>query len=248
MLFLVILFLFSFSLLGQDIQSLFQTANEFYQEGDYQHAVSAYLQVLGQGYQSPAIYYNLGNCYFRMEQIGEAVLYYEKGLKLDPHDPDIQFNLELANLRVVDRIELPPKFFLFSWWDNLKVFYSIGQLTRLVLILFGLAILLIILRLFVRRYRFRSWLISSAIISGVLFFLWLYVLIVRVNEFNNIREGVILSPNVTVLSAPDENSTDMFLLHEGVKVQLDDQREYWVKINLPDGKSGWVKTEDLGII
>jgi len=245
---LSLVFLLFTGVYAQQPRQLFQKANQAYQDQNYQQSIELYQNILGQGYQATEIYYNLGNAYFRLNNLGQAILNYEKALKLNPNDPDIRYNLELANLRVVDRLELPPRFFLFEWWDSLKTYFSLTQLTRLVAILFTLSILLIVLWLFIRRYRLRRWLLTGAIVSGVLFIFWGYILISQSGEYGDRHQAVVLTPTITVMSAPDEGSTDVFLLHEGVKIRLDEQRESWVKISLPDGKSGWIKTKDIGII
>ena len=164
----LILFLFT-GVYAQQPKQLFQKANQAYQNQNFQQAIELYQNILGQGYQATEIYYNLGNAFFRLNNLGQAILNYEKALKLNPNDPDIRYNLELANLRVVDRLELPPRFFLFEWWDSLKTYFSLTQLTRLVAILFTLSILLLVLWLFIRRYRLRRWLLTGVIVSGILF-------------------------------------------------------------------------------
>jgi tetratricopeptide (TPR) repeat protein len=235
-------------LLAQDPKTLFHQANQAYQSQEYEKATALYQQILSQGYESKEVYYNLGDCFYRLNQVGQAVLYYEKALKLDPHDEDIRYNLELANLKVIDRIEIPPRLFVFEIWDDLKTFYSLTQLTRLVAILFAITIILVIIWLFIRQYRLRRWLISLAAIAGFLTIFWSCILIMQSQSYMKQREAVVLVPSVTVRSAPDDSSTDVFVLHEGVKVHLDELRAQWVKISLADGKSGWLRAENLAII
>lgn len=242
------LFLLATALSAQTPEMLFRQANEAYQQQEYSRAADLYQQILSRGFESKEVYYNLGNCYYRLNEIGLSVLYYEKALKLDPNDPDIQFNLDLTRLRVVDRVEMPPRFFLFEWWDSLKSFYSVTQLTRLVAILFIISITLVVTWLFVRRDRIRRSVLTLSVIFGLSTVFWSYILIDQARAMVSNRQAVVLVPSVTVMSAPDEASTDMFILHEGVKVQLDEQRGDWVQISLPDGKSGWMKFEVLGII
>lgn len=235
-------------LLAQDPKILFQQANQAYQDQDFEKAAGIYQQIISQGYESRDVYYNLGNCYYRLNLVGQSVLYYEKALKLDPHDADIRYNLELANLKVIDRIEIPPRLFLFEFWDNLKNFYSLAQLTWLFTLLFAITIMLIILWLFVKQDRLRRWLLSLAAVAGFLTIFWSYILIIQSQSFTRQRQAVILVSSVTIRSAPDDSSTDVFILHEGVKVHLDELRAEWVKISLADGKSGWLRTENLAII
>lgn len=245
--------LFSIILVGmpifaQEAETLFPQANGFYQNEQFEEAAGLYQQILSQGFESKEIYYNLGNCYYRLDDVGQAILYYEKALKLDPNDQDILYNLDLANLKVIDRLELPPQFFLFQWWNSLLNYYSISQLTRLVAVLFAVTLLLLVLWLFIKRDRLRFWALTAVVITGLITIFWSYVMINQSRSFVNHRHAVVLVSTITVMSAPDESSTDVFILHEGVKVYLDELRAEWVKISLPDGKSGWLLASNLGII
>lgn len=224
----------------------FEQGNQAYKQGDYQQAIDWYQRILEAGYQSGRLYYNLGNCYYKLDEIGYAVLYYEKARKLLPDDPEVNFNLELAKLKVIDRVEMPPRFFLFEWWDAVKGFYSIPQLTSLVTILYVLTALLFITFLYLRKNRIRKIIFSFFALSLFLTLFCGYLLFANIQDEQSNRHGIILSSNVTILSAPNENSTDMFILHEGAKVKLDDHREDWVRISLPDGKSGWIRKTHVG--
>ncbi len=246
--FLLLAPFFAGGLPAQTPEMLFRQANDAYQQQEYTRAADLYKQILSRGYEGKEVYYNLGNCYYRLGETGLSVLYYEKALKLDPNDPDIRHNLDLARMRVVDRVEMPPRFFVFEWWDLLKNFYSVGQLTRIVAGLFILSILLLVFWLFIRRDRIRRLVLTFSIICGIATVFWSYILIVQARSVVNHREAIVLVPNVTVMSAPEEGGTDVFILHEGVKVHLDEQRGDWVQISLPDGKTGWMKYEALGII
>jgi hypothetical protein len=219
-----------------------------YQGQEYEKAVEFYQAILNQGYESAEIYYNLGNCYYRLNELGQAILSYEKALLLDPNDPDIQYNLDLANLRVIDRVELPPRFFLFDWWDDLLDYFSLTQFTRLFVVLFVLGVISFVFYLFLRRDIVRRYLLIISVTFGVFSVFSGYLLYVKSRSFVNHRYGIVLSPSVTAYSAPDENSTDVFLIHEGLKVRLNELRSEWVKIELPDGKTGWIRTKSLGII
>lgn len=245
---IVLLFVLILPMFADNLSDIFQQANQAYRSEKYQEAADLYRKILSQGYESAELYFNLGNCFYRLGEIGRSVLYYEKARRLNPHDPDIRYNLELANLKVMDRIEMPPRFFLFDWWDAVKTYYSVPQLTRLLIIIFALTILFLIAWLYLKRDRVRRLMLSASLLLGLVTIFCAYILVIRIREQKEHREAIVLSPSVTVLSAPDENSTDMFILHEGVKVHLDEQRDVWVKISLPDGKTGWMKSDVLGII
>ncbi len=226
----------------------FEQGNTAYREGNYQEAIQHYQAVLNTGFESSQVYYNLGNCYYKLDQIGRAILYYEKALRIDPNDPDIRLNLEIANLKTADRLETPPKFFLFAWWDSLKRAFSQKELTYLLLGFYILSILLVIAWLFLRFHRRRGWVVTLLSISATLTVLWAYLLISSIQAESQQRSAIVLPASVSVLSAPEENSTDVFILHAGVKVSVEEQRGEWMKIRLPDGKSGWLRSEYLGVI
>ena len=246
--FWVSLFLLIHSLLANNVEELFRQGNLAYQQKEYQEALQYYQQILSQGYESADLYYNIGNCYYRLNKIGQAILYYEKARRLKPNDPDIRYNLKLANLRILDKVEEPPRFFLFVWWDAFKYFFSVHQLTRVIPTLVVLLVMLLIGWLFIRKDRLRRTALYLAVLTGMLLLLLGYVYSVRIGELKIHNEAVVLAPSVTVLSAPNEDSADVFVLHEGVKVKIEEVRDKWAEISLPDGKVGWVKQEVLGII
>jgi len=226
----------------------FERGNQAYRDGDYQGALEWYGKIVSAGYESSQVYYNMGNCYYKLDQIGLAILFYEKAFKINPRDREIKFNLELANLKVVDRLESPPQFFLFDWWDKIKTYFNIDQWTKLVAALYVFTILMLILFIFLRFHPLRRIVLSVLIVFAALTVFASYLLFLNVREEAENTGAIVLVSSVNVLSAPNENSTDVFVLHEGVKVILSDQRGEWVEITLPDGKSGWMKREMIGII
>lgn len=226
----------------------FEQGNQAYRGENYTEAVEWYQKILATGFTSSQVYYNLGNCYYKLNDIGNAILYYEKARTLNPNDPEILFNLELANLKVQDRIEMPKPFFLFSWWGRLKHAMGLAGWSQLTVSLYILTMGLLILRLFVRpgftQKLLRATLFGFAGLTvGAALLLYL-----NIREIHTQKQAVVLAATVNVLSGPDDNSTDVFVLHEGVKVRLCEQRGEWVKITLPDGKSGWMRRNYLGVI
>src|SRR5258706_2151249 len=112
------------SAFSQEARLEFNQANQLYRDAQYEKASQLYEQVSKNGYESPALYYNLGNCYFKLHNLRAAVLSYERARRLAPRDEDISYNLRLANLRVVDKIDPLPQLFLLDWWNDFLGFYS----------------------------------------------------------------------------------------------------------------------------
>lgn len=226
----------------------FEQGNQAYRENNYLGALEWYHKIEEAGFESSQVYYNIGNCYYKLDQIGHAILYFEKAHKLNPDDEEILFNLEIANLKVVDRLEMPPQFFLFTWWDNIKSFFSINELAIIVIVLYVLAIGLLILLLFMRYHARRRTVLVALSVFGVLTIFFTYILVLNVQETTQNQNAIVLTQSANVHSAPNEGSTDVFVLHEGAKVRMNEQRGEWVKISLPDGKTGWLRQSYLGTI
>ena len=119
------LFSFTFAVQSNEGKAEFDKANDLYRKNKFEDAVKEYKKLIDDGYESAALYYNLGNAYYREGNIGHAILYYEKALKLEPNDDDIIHNIAIADSKTVDKIEPLPKFFLFQWWEALLAVFTI---------------------------------------------------------------------------------------------------------------------------
>lgn len=245
-------FLLGLSLLPVSGQSgsdyFFEQGNSAYRANDYSKALEWYNKILDTGYAGGALYYNIGNCYFKLEQVGPAILYYEKALRLAPGDEEVRFNLDLANSKVIDRIQQPPKLFIYRWWDSLVDAFSLGQLTWLTAVLFFMLIALYAGKLLFAD-RLPEWLTRYGLtVLAVLMLFSVLLLFSAANHYGSERDAIVLAPRVKVLSAPGEQGNEVFVLHEGVKVWRSEQRGDWVRIELPDGKSGWIEAKKIGIV
>ena len=224
--------------------SLVLLGNKAYNENKFQQAEEYYLAVINQGLASPELYYNLGNAYFKMNDMPSAILYYEKALKLHPKDEDINFNLNLANSRIIDKIEPVPVFFLWKWWKQILNVMSPDQWAKtgiafFIIFLFFFSVFLVSRMVTLRKISF--W-------TGLLVFvLTLFTMTVGFQTNRSMkkeREGIIFTPTVTVKSSPSENSVDLFVIHEGTKVQILDNLENWTEIKIANGSVGWLKKSD----
>jgi len=222
-------------------QYLFDQANQLYQQEDFQQAIEKYLEIINNGFESWQLYYNLGNAYYKTRQFGRAILNYERAQNLNPKNEDIQFNLQIANLTVVDTIVEPPQFIFSKWLSDLKSIWGIKTLTFFAIGGYLLTMLLIVIKIFVRRSRpdrLLNFLLTPIII---MFLIITTIFIVRIHENNTARHAIVLVDKVDVLSSPEEGGTELFSLHEGVKFGVKEIRGEWAKIRLVDGKVGWVK-------
>jgi tetratricopeptide (TPR) repeat protein len=217
----------------------FQKANEFYQEGDFQKAIESYTAILDLGYESASLYYNLGNSYFKLNDIGHTILYYEKAKKLAPGDPDVRFNLELVQLYVVDKINAPPPLFFVKYWNRFTRLFNRDQLALVSVVMYVLGIICLILMLLLRKNhilrvtRILIWPIWLVFLFSVGLF---FIRTIQAKE----KQGVVIVDKVDVLSSPSADATTVFSLHEGIKLQILEKSGDYVKISLPDGKVGWL--------
>lgn len=232
----------------EDPLLLLKEGNHLYEQGDYKAAAQKYERIIFLGYESGALYYNLGNSYFRLNDIGNSILYYERAKKLLPEDEAVQFNLELANLLAVDRIVAPPQFFLANYFTALKNLFTINQLCWLVIVLYGALMVVLIVRVFIGNIKVRT--VSTIALTCVIvpFLLFSLVLGARVHEKHNKIEGIIMAEQVGVKSEPSQTSAEQFYLHVGAKVRIEGESGEWLRIRLADGKTGWLIKDTLEII
>ncbi len=246
---LMVLTLFAATLaFAQEERLQFEQANQTYRSGDFKKAAQLYEQVLENGYESPALYYDLGNAYFKINNLPAAILNYERARRLAPNDEDIRYNLRLATLRIVDKIDPIPQFFLVEWWRAMLNWFSSGGWATVSLTCFWVAALMAGLLVVSR----------SMIVQRMALFIGLVVLLLgsfsmvsayqRAKAEKSDQSGIVFAPSISVKSAPDTQSTDLFVLHEGVKVDFLDSVGDWRKIRLADGKIGWLPQESVQVI
>jgi len=242
---IITIFLVSSAAIADGNESLFALANQKYSDGKYAEASQSYEEILATGYSSAALYYNLGNSYYKQNELTLAILNFERALLLSPGDEDIKYNLEIANQLVVDRIDALPEFFLSKWVRQLRMGLSPDNWGMLSLIAFFLTGIAFLLFYFLRRRFFRKLFLVIVVImilfSGTtLLFGW------QQNKLLSERNtAIIFSSTVTAKSSPDEGGTDLFVLHEGVKVWITDQLNDWLEIQLADGNKAWIPENSL---
>lgn len=225
-----------------------QEADSAYAQERYQQAAKVYEQLLKRGV-SADLYYNLGNAYYRMDNIPQAVLNYERALLLSPGDEDIRLNLQLARSKTVDKIVPESEMFFVTWYRSLVSQQSVDAWARTGLLSLVVAIVLALAYLFANAL----WLRKVGFFGGTLFLL----LFALSNLFAWQQKwalaertgAVVMQSAVTVRSTPSDNGTDLFVLHEGTRVTITDgSMSGWKKIRVADGKEGWLETKQIAII
>jgi tetratricopeptide (TPR) repeat protein len=223
-------------------------ADSAYAAGRYQDAIRDYEALLKQGV-SADLYYNLGNAYYRTEDITRAVLNYERAFQLSPGDKDIRHNLQMARSKTIDKITPETEFFFVTWMRAVVNIMSVDAWAKTALGALALAIVLALVYLFAERL----WLRKLGFFGGALLLLLFLVCnlfaYVQKNELTHHRGAIVMGSAVNVKSTPAANGTDLFILHEGTRVDIiDDQMQQWKQIRVADGKEGWIETSQIETI
>jgi tetratricopeptide (TPR) repeat protein len=229
-------------------EQLWEKANSFYITEEYQQAILVYEQILGSGEESAKLYFNLGNAYFKNGNINNAILNYERAKILAPHDEDIDFNILFANQFVVTSAEALPKPFFLRWKDSVINSYPADTWSMLSISAFILFLAFLGFYLFGKNISLRK--ISFwAGIAFIIFSGFSYSFAgEQKKKIETRNQAIIFCPRVTVKSAPSETGTDLFLLYEGLKVEITDSLSNWREIKLSDGNKGWLPETCIVVI
>jgi tetratricopeptide (TPR) repeat protein len=226
-------------------QVVIAKANKAYNDGLYPLAIEQYKAVLKSGLESPELYYNLGNAFYKQNDYASAILYYEKAMKLDPSSEDINFNLNVTNSKIADKIEPLPELFYKRWYRSVVEMMPVDSwawkgIIFLVIALSGGALYYISRRLLLRKIGFWTGLVC--LFCSVFSLSFAYQ---GYQTYRNNKEAVIFTPTVTLKSSPDEKSIDLFVLHEGTKVRVIDNIGTWYEIRIPNGSVGWLPVSSV---
>lgn len=225
--------------------AMFQVANEEYNKGDFKAALESYKAVLSKGELSPQVYYNMGNCYYRLDRNTEAIYYYERALKLDPSDEDVEHNLQLAYSRTIDKIEPLPEWELVRSYKNMALSNSADFWAIVFLIAFALGFVLFILYIYAHAISMKRIFFFSGFAGIIISGFFLVLALSHQSILSNADNAIVFAPSVTAKSAPTGQSKNLFVLHEGAKVGVDNKKNEWVEIRLPNGNKGWVPINSI---
>lgn len=227
----------------QSSDSLFQLGNTYYENEQYETAASTYEQ-LENDYSHEYLYLNLGNSYYRMGELGNAVWAYEKAYSIAPRDQDIIYNLNFVRSQVRDRIIPPDNFFIFSLYTAFLDKTTILDISVLGGLLFIIISIIYIMNSYLLIPEKLNSIINSTLILTLVFLIW--VSVDKYWKFTDINEAIVISTSVDVRSAPIQRGENVvFRVHEGTKAQITAVDSGWYEIILLDGKKGWLRTQDM---
>ena len=245
----VFLFLLAISLFPLSSSAITkQNADAEYQKGNYSQAVKDYKEIL-EGGVSSSVYYNLGNAYYRLDNIPQAILAYERALQLSPSDGDIRFNLQMAQSKTIDKITPDGEMFFVTWYKALVNLFGVDSWAVIGLLCLLLSMVMSCVFFLSTTPVRRKW----GFFAG-LFFLCIFIFSIvfahqQKSELCQKNGAIIITPTVSVKKTPSESGTETFVIHEGTKVFVTDHSmRSWYNVKLEDGREGWIKSNQLELI
>jgi tetratricopeptide (TPR) repeat protein len=223
----------------------FNKAANLYSSGKYKDALDAWISVYKAGVRSANLDFNIGNAYFKTSNIPGAILFYERALLLKPADEDVQYNLQIARTLVVDKFVEIPELFFVRWYNFLSLTLSTNRWAQISLTSFILFLIALSIYIYTPRYRYKVIGFWFAVFLLIFSLFSVSFSIRNRNLIYNNSKAIIFSPLVNGKSSPDNSGTDLFVLHEGTRVTIEDAVGEWFEIRLSDGNKGWVPANSL---
>ena len=220
----------------------------YFTAGSYKEALQIWTDIYNTGYRSANLDYNIGNAYFKLNNIPLAILFYERAYLLKPADENINYNLQIARTLIVDRFQEIPELFFIKWYNFVSLFLSTNSWAKISISSFILFLLLLSLYIYSSRYRHKIFGFWLGVFFIVLSLISLAFTIRNKSLVYDSHKAIISSPMVNGKSSPDKSGNDIFVLHEGTKVTVEDEVGEWSEIRLSDGNKGWVPLNSIIII
>ena len=241
---LALIFVAGSAAVAGPVEERFEAANRAYEEGDFSGAESEYRAILEYGLQAPEVYYNLGNAAFREGKLGQAILNYERALRLTPADQDVLFNLEYARERLVDREEIARHWMAETYTGWIRLVGPDGD-AWLLLWIYLPAMGAVGTWVAAGDLRLRRLARFAAIVLLMLLVPAGGLLLVRISIDSSDRGAIVMDDKVEGRSGPDEGHAMLFTIHEGLKVQVRNESGDWVQVLLPNGLNGWLPSTSV---
>ena len=228
--------------------TLFESANKAYNEGEYQKSVDTYLQIIENGEHSAALYYNLGNAYYKLNAIAPSIYYYEKALLLSPNDTEIENNLAYAKNMTLDAITPLPETGLSKMKKNVINIMSFDQWAFTAIGLMFLFVLSYLAFYFLKYATQKRIAFIISILALICCIAAVVLGFVQYADFNKDQPAIVFSTEVSITSEPNTRSQEVFVLHEGTKVNVLNSLDEWTRISIADGQTGWLPSKNIKLL
>ena len=246
--FLILLLFIGQAVFSQSADELFEKANEQYKLEQYEDAITTYEQIKDLGLTSSELYYNIGNCYYKLNKVAYSIYNYEKALLIDPLNSDAENNLIFARRLTIDNIEALPKSLLQKVDEAVvkKLSYDEWAIVSVVLSILGCGLFLLFYFSYSsgkKRFFFVTSMLSFILLITTSVFAFKEYSYAQTNV-----DAIVFAQQTDVKNAPTLNSENVFTLHEGTKVKVLDTVDNWKKIKIADGKIGWIIASEIKIL
>jgi tetratricopeptide (TPR) repeat protein len=227
-------------------EKLFIEANNYMVIQKYSEAILLYEKILDMGFQSSELFYNLGNAFYRNNDIGLSIWAYLSSLKLKPRFEDAARNLTIAQSNTKDKVELPKNIYIFDNYKRLKsmlTFYELVFIGGLISLTFSVISFMIKVQYFQIEQLFNF--------NKIIIFIYLLIIIITIDKYytDNINKGVVITNSVEAFSGPDYGQNKViFLVNEGVTFNISNKKNNWFEIILIDGSKGWIESKSARVI
>jgi tetratricopeptide (TPR) repeat protein len=229
-------------------EPLFDAATEDYNAGNYEAAAKKYLEILDGGSHSAALYYNLGNCYYKLNKIAPSIYYYEKALMLSPNDAEVKGNLAFARNMTLDDIEALPETGVSKFMNQITGLMGFDQWSRMAIAFIFFFVCFYIAYYYLRYASHKRLAFSASMACLMLAAVSVFMAYLQYSKYMSEQPAIVFAEEAVVKTEPNDRSTESFTLHEGTKVQVLESLNEWDKIQLADGSTGWIQKKDVKMI
>ena len=228
---------------AENIDTLLTRAEMYYTQKQYDSALTLYMQIYDQNLRSADLFYNIGNTYFKSDDVAHSILWYERALLLDPKHHEAHNNLAFVNARQIDKVEVLPSGIVTQFFGSIYQFFSYTAWAVLSLIFLIVFLAALILFLFTQSVGIKKLAFGVGIVSLTAAILSLVCANAHNNMIKNNNEAIIMEATVTIKTEPAKTAADLVTVHEGLKVEFLKTHGEWANIRLLDGKEGWVRKD-----
>lgn len=242
------IFIFTFLSIHLFSNTIFDEGVKYYMSKQYEKSIASFQSLVNEGYQSHSLYYNLACAYFKMEDYAHAMLWFERAKRLNPSDDDTEFNIQVTKYKLKDKIEALPELFFITWCKSFLNIFSEKQWSVITIILFFAFFILLAIFLITPVFWLRKTSFYVGIFTISAFIISFMAAYSQTKIMSNKHEAIIMSKKMEIKSSPDAASKVLFVVHDGVKVDIQDKIGEWVEIKLPNGDKGWVLMSELEVV
>ncbi len=226
-------------------EEFFDQATTAYNAGEYQRAIDFYKDILNNDVHSASVYFNLGNSYYKLNEIAESIYYYEKALLLSPNDNEIKTNLSYAQNMTLDAIDTVPETGISKLYKNITGKLTFDQWSYL-----AIGAMFIFVLLYIAFYNFnysarKRWSFIGSLIALFICIIAILFAYIQQKDFEAKKPAIIFAEESSIKAEPNNASAQVFVLHAGTKVNIMEKLNDWNKIQLADGKTGWILENQL---